>query len=51
MFLGDELLPDPATRHPSRGIELCGVVEAMFSYNIMFSVHGSVSFADRVGIT
>jgi hypothetical protein len=33
MFNGDEILPDPATRLPSRGIELCGVVEAMFSYN------------------
>ena len=31
MFNGDELLPTPATRDPSRGIELCGVVEAMFS--------------------
>ena len=49
MFLGDELLPNPPTRHPSRGIELCGVVEAMFSYNIMFSVFGDVAFADRVG--
>lgn len=33
MFNGDEILPNPATRFPSRGIELCGVVEAMFSYN------------------
>jgi hypothetical protein len=48
MFNGDELLPNPATRNPSRGIELCGVVEAMFSYNVMFSTHGDVSFADRV---
>ena len=47
MFNGDEILPDPPTRFPSRGIELCGVVEAMFSYNTMFSVHGDVAFADR----
>ena len=47
MFNGDEILPSPATRSPSRGIELCGVVEAMWSYNTMFSVHGDVSFADR----
>ena len=31
MFNGDELLPSPPTRNPSRGIETCGVVEAMFS--------------------
>eukprot|EP00051_Salpingoeca_urceolata_P028392 m.486606 g.486606 ORF g.486606 m.486606 type:complete len:766 (+) comp24518_c0_seq1:130-2427(+) len=47
MFNGDELLPNPATRNPSRGIELCGVVEAMFSYTTMFSVHGDLAFADR----
>jgi len=47
MYNGDEILPSPATRSPSRGIELCGVVEAMFSWNILFSVHGDVAFADR----
>lgn len=47
MFNGDEIIPNPNTRNPSRGIELCGVVEAMFSYNTMFSVHGDVEFADR----
>eukprot|EP00658_Telonema_sp_P-2_P007272 TRINITY_DN12710_c0_g1_i6.p1 TRINITY_DN12710_c0_g1~~TRINITY_DN12710_c0_g1_i6.p1 ORF type:complete len:627 (-),score=149.14 TRINITY_DN12710_c0_g1_i6:76-1956(-) len=47
MFNGDEILPSPATRNPSRGIELCGVVEAMWSYNVLFSVHGHVSLADR----
>lgn len=47
MFNGDEILPDPATRNPSRGIELCGVVEAMYSYTSMFSVHGDLAFADR----
>eukprot|EP01062_Namystynia_karyoxenos_P031287 TRINITY_DN23219_c0_g1_i1.p1 TRINITY_DN23219_c0_g1~~TRINITY_DN23219_c0_g1_i1.p1 ORF type:complete len:759 (+),score=211.75 TRINITY_DN23219_c0_g1_i1:84-2360(+) len=46
-FNGDEILPDPPTRHPSRGFETCGVVEAMFSYNTMFGVHGDVRFADR----
>ncbi len=39
MFVGDELMPDPPTKHPSRGIELCGVVEAMYSYNTMFAVN------------
>jgi len=47
MFNGDENLPTPATRSPSHGIELCGVVEAMFSYNTMFSVHGDISLVDR----
>lgn len=47
MFNGDEILPNPRTRSPSRGIELCGVVEAMYSYNVMFSIHGDVQFADR----
>merc|ERR1712195_365286 len=47
MYNGDELLPSPATRNPSRGIELCGVVEAMFSYTTLFSTHGDVEFADR----
>jgi hypothetical protein len=48
MYNGDEIIPFPPTRSPSRGIELCGVVEAMFSYNTLFSVHGDVEFADRV---
>lgn len=47
MYLGDEITPDPVTRSPSRGIELCGVVEAMYSYEIMYAVHGDLSFADR----
>jgi len=50
MFNGDELLPELGSgyeRHPSRGIELCGVVEAMFSYNTMFAIHGDPAFADR----
>ena len=48
MFNGDEILPNPATRHPSRGIELCGVVEAMFSYSVMASTFGDVALFDRV---
>ena len=47
MFNGDELMPHPATRNPSRGIETCGVVESMFSYTTMFAIHGDVAFADR----
>ena len=47
MYAGDEITPDPATRSPSRGIELCGVVEAMYSYEIMFATHGTLAFADR----
>lgn len=48
MFIGDELLPSTCPNHnPSRAIELCGVVEAIYSYNYMFSVHGDVIFADR----
>merc|ERR1712084_138693 len=50
MYNGDEILPNPKTevaRNPSRGIEDCGIVEAMFSYNTMFSVHGEPAFADR----
>eukprot|EP01064_Diplonema_japonicum_P018109 TRINITY_DN26800_c0_g1_i1.p1 TRINITY_DN26800_c0_g1~~TRINITY_DN26800_c0_g1_i1.p1 ORF type:complete len:757 (+),score=186.25 TRINITY_DN26800_c0_g1_i1:47-2272(+) len=47
MFNGDELLPNPPTRNPSRGIETCGVVESMFSYTIMYSVHDNIVFADR----
>jgi hypothetical protein len=47
MFNGDELIPKPPTRNPSRGIETCGVVEAMFSYTTLGAVHGSVRFFDR----
>jgi len=47
MYLGDEITPVPVTRSPSRGIELCGVVEAMYSYEIMFSIHGDLRFAER----
>eukprot|EP01061_Rhynchopus_euleeides_P001300 TRINITY_DN1091_c0_g1_i1.p1 TRINITY_DN1091_c0_g1~~TRINITY_DN1091_c0_g1_i1.p1 ORF type:complete len:674 (+),score=272.81 TRINITY_DN1091_c0_g1_i1:44-2023(+) len=48
MFNGDEYIPNPATRSPSRGIELCGVVEAMFSYTVLHSVFPEhTEFADR----
>lgn len=47
MFNGDEWLPDPPTRNPSRGIETCGVVEAMFSYTCLGATIGDVSFFDR----
>lgn len=71
-YLGDEITPVPHTRSPSRGIELCGVVEALhshdptwrrvrgpsvtrphthtqalYSYEAMYSVHGTLAFADR----
>ena len=47
MFNGDELLPDPPTRNPSRGIETCGVVEAMFSYTCLGATIGDALFFDR----
>lgn len=33
---------------PSQGAETCTVVEAMFSFRVMFSVFGDVSYADRL---
>jgi len=48
MVCADELLcEDEESNHPSRGSELCAVVEGMFSYETMFSVHGNPAFADR----
>ena len=47
MFVGDELIPPAPTHSPSRGIELCGVVEAMFSFATMFSVFGDGATLDR----
>eukprot|EP01105_Mastigella_eilhardi_P026670 TRINITY_DN7815_c0_g1_i1.p1 TRINITY_DN7815_c0_g1~~TRINITY_DN7815_c0_g1_i1.p1 ORF type:complete len:825 (-),score=157.41 TRINITY_DN7815_c0_g1_i1:55-2529(-) len=48
MFCADEVLCSaPEQKHPSRGTELCAVVEAMFSYATMFSVQGDILFADR----
>ena len=45
MFSCDECL---AGLNPSRGSELCSVVEAMFSYSTMFSIVGDTVFADKV---
>ena len=36
-----------ARKSPSRGTEMCAVVESMFSYNEMFSILGGVADADR----
>ena len=47
MYSGDEHLPPVPDRNPGRGIELCGVVESMFSWTTMFQVHGDTRFADR----
>ncbi len=44
-FTGDECL---AGNSPIRGSELCGVVEAMFSYEHLFSVTGSPKWLDRL---
>ena len=45
IFSCDECL---AGKNPSRGSETCTVVEAMFSYETIFSVLGDTVFADRV---
>ena len=50
MYSGDEHLPPVPDRNPGRGIELCGVVESMFSYETMFQVHGDTRFADRAEV-
>ena len=47
MYVGDELIDTAAGHSPSRGIELCGVVEAMFSYATMFQAFGEASAAER----
>jgi hypothetical protein len=44
IFSCDEHL---AGRHPSHGTELCTVVEAMYSFETMFSIHGDAIFAER----
>ena len=44
IFSCDEHL---AGLHPSHGTELCTVVEGMFSYETMFSIHGDAVFAER----
>lgn len=45
MFSGDEHLAGP---NPSQGIELCAVVESMFSYEAAFAILGQAQLADRL---
>ncbi|MBR3714919.1 MAG: glycoside hydrolase family 127 protein [Clostridia bacterium] len=44
-FNGDECL---AGRSPSQGTELCGVAEAMYSYEVLSCISGEVKWADRL---
>lgn len=44
-FTGDECLSGDS---PVQGTELCGVVEAMFSYEVLLSVTGNCRWADRL---
>lgn len=44
-FTGDECL---AGNSPIQGTELCGVVEAMYSYEVLFAVTGNTSWLDRL---
>lgn len=46
LFLGDEMLPRIGTHNPSRGSELCSVVESMFSHSYSFSVFGDPAYID-----
>jgi hypothetical protein len=45
MFSGDEWL---AGRDPSQGVELCAVVELMFSLTHLYRIFGDGAFADRL---
>lgn len=45
MFSADEHFAGP---DPSQGVELCAVVEAMFSYEESFAILGDPSLADRL---
>ena len=45
MFSGDECV---SGRNPLQGTELCAVVEFMYSLEHLFSVFGTVAFADRL---
>ena len=45
MFTGDECF---AGKNPSQGTELCAVVEYMYSLEVILSVLGDPSFADRL---
>ena len=44
-FSGDECL---AGDSPVRGTELCGVVETMYSYELLFAITGNVNWLDRL---
>ena len=44
IFSGDECL---AGRSPIQGVELCAVVEAMFSYETLLSITGNTAWGDR----
>lgn len=44
-FTGDECL---SGKSPIQGTELCGVVEAMYSYEVLFSVTGDHYWLDRL---
>lgn len=37
-----------AGKEPQHGTEMCGIVEAMYSYETLGDIHGDVSFFDRV---
>jgi hypothetical protein len=43
-FSADEHL---GGRNPNRGVELCAIVETVYSLNVMLRVQGDVAFADR----
>jgi len=45
MFSGDEWL---AGRDPSQGVELCAVVELMFSLSWLYAIFGEAAHADRL---
>ncbi len=44
-FNGDECLSGPS---PIQGTELCGVVEAMYSYETLLQISGEAEWADRL---
>ncbi|MBQ8742408.1 MAG: glycoside hydrolase family 127 protein [Clostridia bacterium] len=44
-FNGDECI---SGRSPSQGTELCGVAEAMYSYEVLSCVSGKVKWADKL---
>lgn len=45
MFAADEHL---AGNNPSRGTELCSIVEVMFSLRVLHQVEGNISYIDRM---